>query len=458
MKKLLLLLSLLMVTSAGFSQDLQRRSSLGFSPVLLDSSRMTDYGLQTPKGVIITDILTEGTVSSIGAEEEDLLISLNDVQILSIQDLLVARDQKRAGDMVHATIIRDGSIVVLKGAAKPQPYEAHPNSEVIYDAFDFKHGRIRTIITKPKLPGKHPVIFFIPGYTCASIDNLHPIHPYRKLIDSLVALNYVVYRMEKPGIGDNENTGNCRELGFDQELESYFKGYDQLKKYSFIDQDNIFLWGHSMGGLYAPLIAAQKQPKGVLFYGMVHDSWTEYLLRMVRYQNPRINASDYLETDTDVKNLYALLYEHYHLGKSSKELAKMPNYKKILERDFAFDGESQILYRHEDFWREIYQHSMTKAFHDYNGYVLSMNGEADLEVVNSFSQREVIHIVNHYHEGKGEFCYFPKTDHSMIEVGTLEEGAQIRYQPRYREMLANNFNYQIVTKTHQWIQNKMVMN
>jgi len=454
MKKYITLLFLL-ISALGLSQELKRRASLGFTPVHVDSAMIVSLGLQDTKGVVVTQILPHGSMDALGAKKNDVLLKINNQEVTSVQDLLTIRAALREGDRMSATVWRDGKEKVLSGRAAHFPYETSKYSKVIYDHFEHKGGKIRTIINQPLAPGKHPIIFFIPGYNCTSIDNMHPRSPYRKLLDSLMAKGYAIFRMEKPGMGDNEDTGDCRQLGFHQELEAYLAGYDQIQKYDFVDTENIFLWGHSMGGLYAPLIAAEKQPKGVAFYGMVHDSWTEYLLRMVRYQNPRINASDYLETDRDIRTIYALLYEHYHLGKSSKELAQNPEYDKVLRRDFWFDGENQILLRHEDFWRELYEYSMTEAFHKFEGYVLSMNGEADLEVINDFSQREVVHIVNTFHPGKGEFYYLPKTDHMMIEVGTLEEGASLRYQARYRDLMDKNFNYDIVEKTHAWIQDKL---
>ncbi|GAB4517645.1 MAG: hypothetical protein Tsb004_27950 [Allomuricauda sp.] len=455
MKKVILLvvwIASMAIPSHG--QQLKRRASLGFMPVPVDSTLSREMGWDSPKGLVVTEISEGGTFEGLKAKNQDILLEINGQPINSTPELLEVRAELREGDAITIKLWRDGKEKTLRGKAARLPYETSDFSEVIYGQFNYKEGRIRTIVNRPKKPGKHPAIFFIPGYTCTSIDNLHPLNPYRKLIDGFVEKGYVVFRMEKPGVGDNEDTGDCRQLGFDQELASYYKGYEQLLTYDFVDQENIFLWGHSMGGLYAPLIAAEKQPKGMAFYGMVHDSWPEYLLRMVRYQNPRIGTSDYVQTDADVRLLYELLYKHYYLGETSKELAQNPEYERILRRDFWFDGEDQILLRHENFWRELNAYSMTNALSEYKGYVLSMNGEADLEVLNDFSQREVVQITNHYHPGMGEFEYFPKTDHMMIEVGTLEEGAVIRYQPQYRELLATAFNHEIVERTHTWIQEK----
>ena len=452
MKKISLLLLTSLLFGACMSQTLRRKASLGFRPTPVDSSMMKQLDMEAPEGMLVSGIRPGGTFEMLGAKDGDVLLNMNKNEINNIPALLSARDNIRAGDEVSAMVLRDGKKVTLKGEAVGLPYETSPHSEVIYDQFYFKDGVIRSIINKPNKPGKHPVIFFIPGYNCGSVDNYSPIHPYRKLLDSLVALGYAVFRMEKPGMGDNLNTGNCFELGFDNELAAYMEGYKQLARYDFMDQENIFLWGHSMGGMYAPLIAKEFNPKGVAVYGIVHDTWTEYLLRMVRYQNPRFGAADYVQTDQDVRTLYALLYEHYHLGKSSKELYQNPKYKTILERDFWFDGENQILQRHEDFWREIYPYNISEAWATTTSHVLSLNGEADIEVINSFSQQELVKIVNHYHPGHGEFVFFPKTDHSMIKVGSLEEGAKLRGTPAYRQLLMTSFNYDIVDTTHRWIQ------
>ncbi|MCG8328826.1 MAG: PDZ domain-containing protein [Chitinophagales bacterium] len=452
MKRLVVMVIGVVISLQLVAQELPRRISLGFRPIPVDEARAQEVGLKKAEGIWVGNLSPDGTMAAIGTKQGDVVLKLNGTDVNTVPQLLAARNEIRAWDPVKVQVWREGEKMILEGKALPLPMEESAHSSVIYGQFAYKGGLIRTIINKPHKPGVHPTIFFIPGYTCSSVDNLNGIHPYRKLVDSLVSLGYAVFRIEKPGIGDNLNTGDCQQLGFDNELEAYVQAYPQMEKYDFIDKNNIFLWGHSMGGIYAPIIASKTQPKGVAIYGIIHDTWTEYLLRMVRYQNPRLGSSDYVQTDKDVRKLFALLYEHYHLGKSSKELYQNPDYQQILERDFAFDGEDQILYRHEDFWREIYKYNLSEAWASFEGYVLSINGEADLEVVNNFSQKEIIHIVNHYHPGKGTFVYMPKTDHSMIKVGTLEEGARLRSQPAYREYLQNHFNYDIVTETHEWIQ------
>ncbi|GJM36410.1 MAG: hypothetical protein DHS20C18_54110 [Saprospiraceae bacterium] len=436
------------------AQELQRRGSFGIEPVPVTEELKTSLGLQKAGGILVNTVFPNMTYSALNGQRGDVILKINQQDIEGVPQLMAVRNKMRADDPMTIQVWRDGKTMTLQGKVQAIPYEQAKNAEVIYDAMIYKGGKIRLIINKPNKAGKHPTIFFVPGYTCSSIDNLSGIHPYRKLIDSLSNLGYAIFRMEKPGIGDNEDTGDCQQLGFDNELEAYRVAYKQLRHYDFIDTENVFIWGHSMGGLYAPLIAREVQPKGVIIYGITHELWPEYLLKMIRYQNPLL-GNDYVETERDLRALYALIYEHYYQHKSSKELAKNPAYKTILERDFAFDGENQILYRHEDFWRELAEHPLSEAWAQTRSHILSMYGGADMEAVNDVSQKEIVRLVNHYHPGYGTFQLIPETDHSMIRVGSMEEGAKIRSQPGYRRLLETQFNYDIVTHTHQWIQQKL---
>ncbi len=447
-------LILAMVMLCVQAQELRRKGTFGIAPAPLTAELATEKGMAQPTGILINQVFPNTTMAAMGGQTGDVILQINKKTIESMDDLLTVRNDMRDSDPMSMVVWRNGEEMMLTGKVVPIPFEQAENAEVIYDQMTYKEGKIRLIINKPHSTGKHPTIFFIPGYTCSSVDNLSPIHPYRKLIDSLSNLGYAIFRMEKPGIGDNENTGDCQQLGFDNELEAYRVAYDQLKKYDFIDTENVFIWGHSMGGLYAPLIAREVQPKGVVIYGITHELWPEYLLKMVRYQNPLL-GHDYVETERDLRTLYALLYEHYYEGKSSKELVKNPAYRTILERDFAFDGDNQILYRHENFWREIAEHPLSEAWSKTRSHVLSLYGGADLEAVNDVSQKEIVRLVNHYHPGYGTFQLIPETDHSMIRVGSMEEGAKVRSTPAYRQLVQNQFNYDIVTHTHQWIQSKL---
>lgn len=441
--KLLAIFAFFLSTTKTSAQHLKRLATIGIQPQAITEN------LPAPGGIEIVQVFPNSTASALQLQQGDILLHFNGQRVYDLPTLTAAKGDMREGNAVSAEVWRNGKTLLLKGKAVGKALETSTTSEVLYGEIPYQDGWLRTIVNKPTKPGKHPTIFFIPGYTCSTIDNLHGLHPYRKLLDSLSGLGYAIFRLEKPGVGDNP--GDCQQLGFDQELEAYRKAYQHLKDYDFIDLENVIIFGHSMGGVYAPLIASQYQPKGVIVYGTVHESWAEYLLKMVRYQNPYF-GQDYAAVDTDMHVLYELIYQHYYQNKSSKELYQNPRFQTLLQETFAFDGEDQILYRHEDFWREINAHNLSKAWKNSHGYVLSIYGEADIEAVNDASHKEIVRLRNHYYPGTATYRFLEGTNHSLIKVGSMEQGLALRGTPEYQQYMAEAFNYELVEMMDEWIQ------
>ena len=457
MKKRMLFLVLLifsLISSIVEGQNIQRRGMMGIAPRPVDSEIASQYDLKEARGVYVAQVFPNTTFTELGGQADDIILEMNNRDINTVIDLRSYLNELRGNDELKMIVWRQGKKLILDGTVIPMPKESSSFSEVIYDEIPFKGGWLRAIINKPKADGKHPTIYFIPGYTCASVENFGPIHPYKKMIDGWSELGYTIVRIEKPGIGDNVNTGDCQQLGFNNELEAYKTGYEFLKKYNFIDQNNIFIFGHSMGGVHAPLIAQEYHPKGVIAYGTIHETWVEYLIKMIRYQNPFFDNNP-ITTDESSRTAYALLYEHYFLGKSSKELAENPKYKTLLEDHYEFDGTNQILSRHEDYWREINAHNLSAAWINSNSYVLSLYGEADLAAIDEQSHREIARLVNEKHPGAATYQMIPETDHSFIKVGKKEDKVKLYQSPKYRDYLTNQFNYDIISIMDEWMKDKI---
>lgn len=441
------------------AQHIQRKASLGIYPAPVSAEVAAEKGLTEAKGVLVNRVLPNSTCSHIGLKTDDIILKINDIEVVGVPELMTARNELRAETKIEMKVWRAGKLLSLKGKGLAIPYENSNSSEVIYDEIPYKDGWLRIIVNKPHADlaigiDKHPTIFFIPGYTCASVDNFSPIHPYGKLIDSLSGLGYAIFRVEKPGVGDNLNTGDCLQLGFDNELEAYQVAYQHLKDYNFLDLDNIFVFGHSMGGVYAPLMAAEFQPKGVIVYGTTNETWYEYCLKMNRFQNPWMTG-DWIQMEKDNRILMRMWYEHFMNKVPTKELAKKPEYDEMLRREYQWDGEDQILGRDEIFWQELHDQNLTIAWAKTPSYTLSIYGEADLPAISSDAHEEIAKIVNTYYPGRAEYQLLEGTDHSLIRVGSMEDYLKLRQTPAYREKLENHFNYDLVTMMDVWIKDKL---
>jgi pimeloyl-ACP methyl ester carboxylesterase len=364
-------------------------------------------------------------------------------------DAITVKAWRRAG--------RKGKDLEFKGKVVGAPLEqGTARYDVLYDEAPFEGGWLRTIAMIPRSDGPHPIVYFLPGYSCFSIDNLSVNDPYHKLFDSLANLGNIIYRVEKPGMGDGPSPCSCETTGFDKELSAFEAGYDRLLKYEWADEGRIFLVGHSMGGVEAPLLATRngRNPKGIAVYGTVFQTWYEYVLMMLRFQEPR-TGEDYLTFEDDMRNYVQLFYAHYVEMKPLAAVIANPEWKALLERDFALDAEGNILFRRAEYWQEICRHSLTRAWAETKAHVLSMFGEADFEVFDSFSMSEIARIVNRYHPGHGKFVSLPGTDHGMINVGSMEKGLELHGTPGYRDYYLHHFNARIVSEIDGWIRSVM---
>ena len=55
-------------------------------------------------------------------------------------------------------------------------------------------------------------------------------------------------------MGDCTGTATCEDIDFYTELNAFETAYQTIPKYSFLDTSQIYIFGHSMGGVIAPLI------------------------------------------------------------------------------------------------------------------------------------------------------------------------------------------------------------
>ena len=74
----------------------------------------------------------------------------------------------------------------------------------------------------------------------------------------------MVYRIEKPGMGDSISEKPCRDIDFTTESKAFLQGLNALKTHTQVDPDKVFLFGHSLGVLHAPVIAKQSPVKALL--------------------------------------------------------------------------------------------------------------------------------------------------------------------------------------------------
>lgn len=435
------------IPTSSNGQHLRRQMMWGIWPQPIPESLATEAGTM---GIYVARIFPEGTAGPIQLKEGDIIRKIQGNEVAGPQSLGKSSFKFFEGDALTLEIWRGGKTIKLTGKAVGKPLETHPTADVIYGEVPFQNGFLRTIVTKPKSVEKAPVVFWVPGYTCASYDRMPQGHPYKAFIDGLTDLGYIVFRTEKPGMGDCNGTPHCTEIDFATEQSAFEAGYEAMLNLDYIDKDNIFILGHSMGGLQGPLLAQKYHPKGLFVYGTRHETWHEYILAMLRFQNPR-NGVDFIQHEKEMELYTQMMYEHYVLKKSPKEIANTPEKAALLKRDFFWDGDEQFFGRHYKFMQDLQDLKMGEVWANLDCHVLSMFGEADFEALNSFSHEEIVRIVNHYHPGMAEYQFLPGTDHGFRKVGTMDQGVLVSQG----QAPPGEFNAEVVDRVHTWMQHCM---
>jgi pimeloyl-ACP methyl ester carboxylesterase len=349
----------------------------------------------------------------------------------------------RAGDVVTLEVVRDGVRAEKRVTLKEKPREAGDGYEVIYASVKSRGARLRTIITRPKVEGRHPAVMLIQGYGCFSID--HPIGPpggFTRIARDLARHGYVTLRVDRPGCGDSEG-GPCQDIDFHGELDCYRQALQALKQQDFVAADNVLLFGHSMGGAMAGFLAAEVPVRGIAVYGAGADTWFEGILGQ-RRRIALLDGTDPAEVDRKIlreaRFWYPLLVEKKTPGEILKQHPELRNgfgtasgngWVPMVTEDKYVGG------RHYTFHHQASSKNLAGALAKVaatrlpvggnvpsarapHPRVLAMWGKSDWQVDRA-ATAWIAEVVNRVKPGAGTFVALESIDHVFLRAATPEE-------------------------------------
>ncbi|HEX3458528.1 MAG TPA: alpha/beta hydrolase, partial [Candidatus Baltobacteraceae bacterium] len=171
-----------------------------------------------------------------------------------------------------------------------------------------------------------PGVLFIGGIGCFSIDDAgNSQDPYLRLAHDLSRAGFVTMRLEKSGVGDSQGPA-CRSVDFAGEERSYVAALDALRGDPRVDSRRVFLFGHSIGTIVAPLLAKRERVAGVIVAEAVGRDWLEYEMRNTRRQL-ELGGSSPSQTDAALKEKHACMYRLIQKQSEASIEAEMPSCK-----------------------------------------------------------------------------------------------------------------------------------
>ena len=411
MKTILPALALAALTTASSAPasaaELKRKAPLGI-------------GLSpAPGGGVRVDRLMPGaTAEAIGLRTGDIVVSVGAKPVTAVTDVTRYAATLHGNDPVRIGVSREGRQMTLQGKAKSRPLESYANATVDYGAVAFRDGHIRDILVMPANAKNAPVVFLIPGYGCGSIEPVEADHTYRRLGEELLARGIGYYRAEKLGSGDSTGSLKCAEIDNDTEVAGFRAAYHHLTGPRGISADRVFILGHSLGGIQAPVVAAGRPPRGIAVYGTVVRNWADYHHDVDATQAFLMNGTDPVEMTADAERNRDLFRMFYFERKSPAEIvAARQDYAETLRGLFSWDGRTHVFGRDYRLAQQLAHIPLAAAWKAVPTNVLALYGETDIVALNDEDHRLLADMADQWRPGSGRFVEVPKTDHGMTLVG-----------------------------------------
>jgi pimeloyl-ACP methyl ester carboxylesterase len=371
-------------------------------------------------GVTVMSVNPAATGGRIGLQVDDVIVQLNATPTPDVPSLLARLRQISSGDAVELRVRRGSESLTLTGPAVARPPENFAGATTTLGAVSWQGGHLREILVMPERPAPgNPVVYFIQGASCMSIESTDPQHIYYRFVSAMVAAGIGVYRIEKPGMGDSRGTPACNAIDYQQELDSFGKGYDSLVARHGVDPRQIVIFGHSMGGIQGPrLIAEGRQVRGIVVMGVAVSPWWDYLQDLFRWQPVLSGNEDPATSEAFSEQIRPLISGLMNdPGGPRAVAAANPGSEQVLREVLGWDGGDVWMGRSSGYWRGVGTNRTTEAWNRVRVPVLALHGENDLAVIDDRDVRRLVAIVNRNEPGSAQLVRLPATNHDFTIDG-----------------------------------------
>jgi dienelactone hydrolase len=234
-------------------------------------------------GAVVTSVVAGSTAALEGVRAGDVIQAVGGSPVRTPADVVSAL-ARPAGTRIEIDLVREGETQKKTVVLRPMLRETMPGATLEYGSVTVPDGnRLRTIVSVPDSPGRHPAVLLLQGGSCGSVDvPMLAELGQQGLLRPIAAKGFVTMRVEKSGIGDSQGPP-CASIGYTQELEGYRAALAALKRHPSVEPTRVHLLGISLGGVFAPIVASESAVRGIVVYGTLAAAPPAYPGRSERF-------------------------------------------------------------------------------------------------------------------------------------------------------------------------------
>lgn len=408
MKKIVFL-TVFLCTALAFAKDpLARRPWLGAQMMPANSDQLSATGQGWTSGLYLMMIVPGSSAEAAGLLAGDVLYKVDQRMLFSSLDVSVALKNSGTGKTVTFELARDGKLLKKKVKLRELPRETSGEFDIIYETFEIDGTLRRMILTKPTGNGPFPFVVMMGGIGCYSVD-VPPPQPfsYRDILYDFTRNGFATVRIEKTGMGDSQGPP-CAAQSFFGEVRGLEEGIKSLDRFAFLDKNKMLYFGHSMGGLSAPVVYRDIKCAGIIAVATSGIDWQEYEMINNRRQL-ELAKIPYDSIEVLLERHAAAMHEFYVKDRLVEDILKEhPDW----QEDLQFPASEQ-------FMQDIADLNLAAYWKDVSCPVLLVYGTADF-VTAANEHVWAQSVVNAFHPGMAEYIEIKGMDHGFNDAGTYQ--------------------------------------